>query len=329
VPAYSPEPERTGGRRQGILAAAFLILALASSYLPEGAQQGISWSLRATLLKPFLATQEHLVAAELRSRKVEALQARLDSVTAILATQSALGDENRTLRALLGLSARIGPSFRPASVLRPGTPGSESMFLVDLGSQDGVAEGAPVVDPYGLVGVIREVRAHTSVGMDWAHPDFRASAMLADGTGFGLVEDRRGAFREEDRMVLNGMPYHEAVPDGTLVLTSGLGGVFPRGIPIGRIDGVAETKGGWLKSYWLRPMVQPGAVTHVLVAVGKPVLDVSRAWPLDSVRTREQSLRREHARADSLRAITDTVRRLRALVEQLRRDVGGPEAGGG
>jgi rod shape-determining protein MreC len=312
-----------------MLAAVFLILALATSYLPQGAQRGIAWSLRATLLEPFIATQEHLVAAKLRSRKVEALQARLDSLTAVLATESALVDENHTLRALLGLSARIGPSFRPASVLRPGTPGSESMFLVDLGSAEGVAVGAPVVDPYGLVGVIREVRPHTSVGMDWTHPDFRASAMLADGTGSGLVEDRRGAFREEDRMVLNGMAYHESVPDGTLVLTSGLGGVFPRGIPIGRIDGVAETQGGWRKSYWLRPMVEPASVTHVLVAVGKAALDVSRAWPLDSVRTRDEAILMEKVRADSLRAMTDTVGRLRALVEQLRRDVGQPAGGGG
>jgi rod shape-determining protein MreC len=329
VPAYTPEPERTGGRRQGILAGTFLILALATSYLPKGAQQDIAWSLRATLLRPFLATQEHLAAAKLRSRKVEALQARLDSLTVVLATQSELGDENRTLRALLGLSARIGPSFRPASILRPGTPGSESTFLVDLGSANGVVVGAPVVDPYGLVGVIREVRSRTSVGMDWTHPDFRASAMLADGTGFGLVEDRRGTFREEDRMVLNGMPYHESVPNGTLVLTSGLGGRFPRGIPIGRTDGVAETQGGWLKSYWLRPMVQPASVTHVLVAVGKPALDVSRAWPLDSIRTRSGAILMENARADSLRAMTDTVRRLRALVEQLRGEAGRPPGGGG
>lgn len=318
MPAYVPEPEGTGGRRQGTLAAVFLILALASSYLPAGARTDIAWGLRSTLLRPFLATQEHLVAAKMRSLKVEALQARLDSLTSILATQSALVDENRTLRALVGLSARIGPSFRPASVLRPGTPGSESMFLVDLGSAEGVAEGAPVVDPYGLVGVIREVHAHTSVGMDWTHPDFRASAMLADGSGFGLVQDRRGAFREEDRMILNGMPYHESVPDGMPVLTSGLGGVFPRGIPIGRIAGVASSQGGWRKSYWLTPMVQPASVTHVLVAVGKKPLDISKAWPVDSIRTRAESIARERGEADSLRALTDSVRLLRAAVERLR-----------
>lgn len=331
-PPYAPEPEGTGGRRQAILAAVFVFVALASAYLPLGTQQVVAWTLRTSVLRPFLATQAHLAAVQLRSRRVEALQTRVDSLTAIVATQSALVDENRTLRALVGLSARIGPSFRPASVLRPGTPGSESMFLVDLGSEEGVTQGAPVVAPYGLVGVIQEVHAHTSVGMDWTHPDFRASAMLADGSGFGLVEARPGAFREEDRMILDGMPYHEFVPNGTPVLTSGLGGRFPRGIPIGLVDGVAGTQGGWRKSYWLTPMVQPAAVTHVLVEVGKKPLDVSEAWPVHSMHTREEALLQEHARADSLRALTDSVRVLRARVRQLEEGSGGsPDAprGGG
>jgi hypothetical protein len=56
------------------------------------------------------------------------------------------------------------------------------MFIVDVGGEDGVRVGSPVVSPRGLVGVIREVRATNAVGMDWAHPEFRASAMLADGS---------------------------------------------------------------------------------------------------------------------------------------------------
>lgn len=326
--AYAPEPENTGGRRQGLLAAFFVVLALTASYLPDGAQQQVAWGLRASVLRPFLAAQEQVAAARLRSRRVEDLQLRLDSLTTILATQSALSDENRTLRALLDLSARVGPSFRPTSVLRPGTPGSESMFFVDLGVEEGVTEGAPVVDPYGLVGVIREVHPHTSVGMDWTHPDFRASAMLADGTGSGLVENRRGTFRESDRMVLNGMAYHESVPDGTPVLTSGLGGIISRGIPIGRIDGVAETQAGWLKSYWLRPMVQPASVTHVLVRVGKMSMDMGQAWPVDSIRTRDEAIDEERARSDSLVALTDSVRLLRARLDELRRSATGSTGGG-
>jgi rod shape-determining protein MreC len=167
------------------------------------------------------------------------------------------------------------------------------MFLVDVGSADGIRAGAPVIGPHGLVGEIREVRTDTSVGMDWSHPDFRVSAMLVDGTTFGMVEPWRGSgFQEDDRLVLNGTAYHAEVAPGTVVVTSGLGGVFPRGIPIGKIDSLLEAEGSWRKSYLIEPMVEPGSVTHVLVLTEGGDADFSDAWPRDSLVTREESITR-------------------------------------
>lgn len=66
-------------------------------------------------------------------------------------------------------------------------------------------------------------------------------------------------------------------------------------------------------------MVQPGSVTHVLVAVGEHIpQDVSNAWPIDSLATREQLLERERARSDSLRSLADSVRVLRRRLDQLQ-----------
>jgi cell shape-determining protein MreC len=134
------------------------------------------------------------------------------------------------------------------------------------------------VSAHGLVGVIREVQARSAVGIDWTHPDFRANGMLEDGSAYGMVENVRGEFREDDRLVLNGTAYHEQIRSGARVLTSGLG-VIPRGIPIGRIDGTADVEGTWRKSYWMRPSVEPGSVTHVLVAVSGAPRDVTEMWP--------------------------------------------------
>lgn len=314
---YAPEPEGTGGRRQKALAVVFVLLSLVALYLPDAGQQQVAWAIRATALRPFIVIQDRLVDSRLRAQEVSAVQAQMDSVSGLMATQASLADENRTLRNLLALRGRVGPGFRAASLLRPGTPGSESMFILDLGQAHGVQEGAPVVDRHGLVGVVREVRPRTSVGIDWTHPDFRASAMLADGTGFGVVETRRGAFREEDLLVLVGTAFYEAVPDGMPVVTSGLGGVFPRGIPVGSVAGVAESEGRWRKSYWLRPMVHPASVTHVLVGVGEGIQDLSHAWPPDSIMARDRAIVWEYHLADSLRAVTDSVVMMRALLDEL------------
>lgn len=267
-----------GGRRQSLLTVVFVIAALGLGALSHDAQQRIAGTLRASVLRPFLAMQEALTLARTRAGDVDALMLRVDSLSAILTAQSVLVEENETLRRLLALGERLGPRFRSATVLRPGTPGSESIFLLDLGLRDDVDVGAPVISPDGLVGVVRDAGEATSVAMDWTHPEFRASAMALGTEVYGIVENRRGAFREEDRLVLTGTAFNESIPDGTPVVTSGLGGVYPRGIPIGTIDGVADYQGAWRKSYWLRPSVLPGSVTHVLVPVGTPP-DDGVAWP--------------------------------------------------
>ena len=112
-------------------------------------------------------------------------------------------------------------------------------------------------------------------------PDAAAKA-VAEKTA-NAVENVRGVFREQDRLILNGIAYHESVAEGTLVLTSGLGGVYPRGIPIGHVDAIAETQGEWLRSYWLRPAVEPGSVTHVLVKSAEAPEDLLDLWAADSV----------------------------------------------
>jgi len=111
-------------------------------------------------------------------------------------------------------------------------------------------------------------------------------------------------------------------------VTSGLGGVLPRGIPLGRVESLAEADAGWRKSYWLEPFVEPGSVTHVLVALDGGVApdeatdpggmagDLSRLWPEDSIGTAEELLERADVREDSLALLRDSVDALRVRLER-------------
>lgn len=267
--AYPTENGEGRGRAQIWMALGFVAASLLLRSLSPGLQQEVAGLIRGSLLRPFLALQESLAQTRVRAQEVEVLQAELDSLVAILTRQRTLADENRRLMGLLELQERAGPLFRAVSVLRPGTAGSESMFLVDAGTRLGVVAGAPVVTREGLVGVLRESGEGSSVGMDWTHPDFRAGAMTVDGEVYGIVEPRRGRFREEDRLLLNGTAFTERVDPGTLIVTSGLGGVYPRGIAIGTVVEEAEAEAGWRRSYWLAPAVTPASVTHAQVMVGR------------------------------------------------------------
>jgi rod shape-determining protein MreC len=139
--------------------------------------------------------------------------------------------------------------------------------------------------------------------------------MDPQGVEFGIVEPRRGEFREADRLVFNGADFNGTIEDGTVIVSSGLGGTYPRGVWIGKVDGLAEADAGWRKSYWLRPMVEPGSVTHVLVGIATDsTTDLSYAFPPDSALTGSELAVEDLSREDSLRALGDSVGMLRLLL---------------
>jgi rod shape-determining protein MreC len=279
VVEYFEGPGRGRWRNTG-LAAVFAVAALFLFFLPQNYQTPIRRGIRASVLRPFIWAQSELVARSAHTVDLSALRAERDSLSAVVTAQASLAEENRRLRELLGLRSRARRTFVPAEVVRVGTPGGESSFLLDVGEDDGVVVGSPVIASGGLLGVVWEVGSKSSQAIDWTNTDFRASAMTADGQAYGIVESRRGRYREEDRLALVGAPFHIDVQPGTRVVTSGRGGVYPRGILLGTVVGIEEADTGWRKSYLVRPAVRPEAVTHVLVGTpeGGAIEDLSPLW---------------------------------------------------
>ncbi len=267
MPTYTNETSGAEPSRSGLIALGFFVVSLLVLYFPDGAQQQLASLIRGSILRPFVMTQEGLARRRVHAAETEALQLQLDSLASVLSDQTTLAEENDRLRRLLDLSRRLSSVYVAASVIRPGTPGSESMFLLDAGGRRGVVANTPVIMGRGLLGVVRESRENNAVGMDWTHPEFRASAMTLDGAVYGLVQATRGLFREADRLLLDGIPFHQELAPGAVLVTSTLGGVYPRGIPIGTVIEEAESRAGWRRSYWLHPFVSPGEATHVLVLV--------------------------------------------------------------
>lgn len=88
--------------------------------------------------------------------------------------------------------------------------------------------------------------------------------MTPDGQVYGIVEPRQ--VNGEWLLALTGTPRHVELDQGELILTSGHGGVFPRGIPIGRVIGQEDGgEAGWQRNYLIEPFVAPSEMTYVLV----------------------------------------------------------------
>jgi len=270
-------------RRDRFWTVFWLVGAVVLLLLPLSAQQGISTVLRNTGLAPFLWVQASLQQGQLRATELDDVRAQLDEALVRLVSLNTLQLENQELRALMDLRDRLSIPFVAASAIRPGTRGSESLLMLDVGIQDGVSVGDPVISAEGLLGVVREVGPTNSLALDWTHPDFAVSVMT-EGLGVGgIVEAFRGSFREEDRLLLKGVAYYEPVEVGELLVTSGLGAFYPRGIPVGWVEEEATSDAGWQRRFWVRPRAAVERVTHVVVLIrgGEAVgVDLAPVWTL-------------------------------------------------
>jgi len=262
--------ERYGSRTDTVVFVVCLVLSLVTLALPEALRLPIASGLRRTVLLPFVTAERQAARSREERQDVLSLRAQRDSLALASALLPALRAENAQLRALLRLGGRLGYGYVGAEVLHQTGLADGLTLLLSAGRGEGVETLAPVVAPAGLVGAILSVDAHTSVAMAWSHPDFRVSAMVEDGRIFGIVAARRREAAGEV-MELTGIAYRETLPVGTPVVTSGLGGVFPRGIPIGTVQGVLSETAGWERTYLLKPAVHPAQVSHVMV------LSLSRA----------------------------------------------------
>jgi rod shape-determining protein MreC len=123
-----------------------------------------------------------------------------------------------------------------------------------------------------------------SVAMTFTNKDFAVSAMTADGSAFGIVYPHLTATADRPErylLELRGVPFRNSVPPNALVYTSGLGGRFPRGIPIGTVLRELKTPESWARTYLVRPAVNPADVANVMILYPRRAADgVENVWAM-------------------------------------------------
>ena len=289
---------RGEGRLDTILVVVCVTLAIFAMLVPQSSRERTAALLRSTILRPLVALQARSVAArsavDSRSRMLD-IEARF--IAESLHKSSAY-EENGSLRRLLGLAARLQDGFVPAEVL-PARPGDEFTLSLSVGSNTGVQPFLPVVTADGLVGMIESVDASTSFAITWAHPDFRVSAMSSDERAFGIVQPHLGLGAERWLLELRGVPFRENLEPGALIVSSGLGGTYPRNIPVGTIMGEMVTPEKWARTYLVKPAVLPEAIGPVFVLVPARVeAGVAGVWT--SVTAADSAARAVAAAGDSI-----------------------------
>lgn len=263
--------------RQGPSALSRLLVcsALALLLMVADARLRISQPLRAavaTVLYPlqWLALQPVQAArgagAYLRglreaNAQLEAARRTLVQQTQRAAAADLLDLENRQLRELLGLRERLQTPARAATVLYDAADPHTRRVVLDRGSTHGVMAGSPVVDAAGVLGQVTRVHPLVSeatliIDRDQAIPVLNTRTG-ARGVAFG--EPQGGALE------LRYMAANADVREGDALLTSGVDGVYPAGLPVATVERVERRADSAFARIVCRPAAQVDSSRHVLI----------------------------------------------------------------
>lgn len=212
------------------------------------------------------------VWSENRSLKVEV--ARLH---ALESTTVDLAGENRLYRDLLGFHARSPYQLVAAHVIARSADRDGGNVVLDRGAVDGIALGHTVLSLGGLAGRVIRVESHQTLVRTLISEDSPVSVYDERSRETGIVAWRAGVV---PRFMLDDVPARADVQTGDLLLSTGYGGVFPRGVRVGRVTRAGMEARGLVKSIDVEPSTGFGRLFDlmVLTAVVAPSDSLTALW---------------------------------------------------
>lgn len=202
------------------------------------------------------------------------LSDKLLKQSARLQRMAALEAENARLRALLESTAKVGDRILIAEIMSVDMNPFRHSIVVNRGSSDEVYVGQALIDAQGVVGQVTRDQF------------FSAEAILITDVDHALpVELVRNRLRtiavgtgDLEKLSLPFLPRNADVQRGDLLVTSGLGGSFPAGYPVGVIDEVRSDTGQPFLAISARPSAALNRIREVLLIWPEPL----EAAPLET-----------------------------------------------
>lgn len=187
----------------------------------------------------------------------------------LLQKQRALIAENENLRELLNLRPRFEPAAQVGQILYTARDPFVRQVVVDKGATQGVKSGAPVIDMLGLVGQVHRV-------YQWASE----VALVTDRDQAIPVQVVRNGLRAvvfglgyDGALEVRFMPVNADIEKGDLLVTSGIDGLYPAGLPVAFVDSVERNAAYPFARIACRPASGVGSHRHVMI------LDVAEDFP--------------------------------------------------
>ena len=213
---------------------------------------------------------------ELRERNAQ-LEADLRVANLRLQRFAALEEENRRLRDIREASTGVADRTLVAAILRIDLDPFRHRVRIDKGVLDGVYKGQPLLDAYGVFGQVVDVGRHTAEAILISDAE-HAIPVQVNRSGLRTIAMGTG---DLSRLSLPFLTVDADLKQGDLLVSSGMGGVFPRGYPVATISKIDRNAAAAFASVEAMPLaaldrdsevllIWPQATEGVEIAAGSP-----------------------------------------------------------
>jgi rod shape-determining protein MreC len=192
------------------------------------------------------------------------LQAKNDELTAMVARLEEARLENERLTALNGLVDAYKLESTTARILAHSADAWNQVITIDKGTSDGIAVGMPVMSANGLIGQVEVAGPFTSTVRLLTDPASGVAVFLQANRSEGIVTGS-----SERLLYLSYMSVDINVQAGDVLITSGAGGVYPKGIVIGEVVSVTHNASDVYLTILVKPVSRVDSYEEVAVLTGR------------------------------------------------------------
>lgn len=255
----------------------------------KGPREWLSWILQPVVWIAQVPTKltgivEHFDSRERLIDENGRLKRQQLQLAAQMQRYAALEAENRRIRDILHASARLTDASALADVIAANQDPYRQQVTLNKGARDGVYRGQAVVDAWGVLGQVVQVNPGTCVALLLTDPDHGIPVEI---TRSGLQTIALGQGNDQNlRMPF--LPANADVQKGDQVVSSSLGGRFPAGYPVGRVESIDHTPGGHFKEAFAFPAAHVGSGRQVLLVWSeRPAIDETAAQEAEALEAAE------------------------------------------
>ena len=198
--------------------------------------------------------------------------------------------DNQMMRDLLGFVRRFPNRLISCEVIGRDGTGWWQTARLDKGDSSGVVEGRAVITPEGLIGRTVSVSDRTADVLLLSDPSCKVSVRLSRLGVFGVVEGLGKKPGEQPACRMDFISKTADVQEGDEVVTSGLGGLFPKGLLVGRVSRVEMNEAGLYQTAWIDSAAGLGALEYAFVAAAETDLSSAGVEASEEVWVDDESI---------------------------------------